>query len=183
MADQNIHPDAEGWGGWSWADPVRGEHFRRCDLCGSVHPDDLVAEQGWRAEWADMKYGWPHKFYVELPNRDPERPYVVSVTTGDQLPALRIAGEYVAWDDLTDDQRTICERDGYGEDDDGWRPTFVAFGTHPTHHATFYTIHLADTDLAPDTKTVIEQRSGLAFRFDDGRISWKAVENAEPRGT
>lgn len=42
----------------------------RCSYCGSIRPRDLVEaiEQG-RAtgvEWADLKYGWPHKMYLEI---------------------------------------------------------------------------------------------------------------------
>lgn len=175
MTDQNVHPDADRWGGWSWADPVRGEHFRRCSFCGSINPEDLVAESSWRADWADPKYGWPHKFYIDLPNRHPERLYVVSSVSGGGSPTPPAGEDYIAWGDLTADQRAICERDGYREDSDRWRPAFVAFGTRAAHYAKFYTIHLSDTDLAPATKSAIEQRSGLAFRFAPGHVAWYAA--------
>jgi hypothetical protein len=29
--------------GWTWRAPRRGEHFRTCSWCGSVHPQDLLA--------------------------------------------------------------------------------------------------------------------------------------------
>lgn len=39
-----------------------------CSWCGSMHPSDLAAAL--RAgeasgHWADFKYGWPHKWYVD----------------------------------------------------------------------------------------------------------------------
>lgn len=41
-----------------------------CNYCGSIHPDVLIGllEAGARLERSDMKYGWPHKFYVHHPD-------------------------------------------------------------------------------------------------------------------
>lgn len=36
--------EAGRWGGWSWRSPRRGDHFRTCSYCGSIHPEDLAAE-------------------------------------------------------------------------------------------------------------------------------------------
>jgi hypothetical protein len=50
-----------------WRPPRGGEEWwRTCDYCGSMHPEDLLAalERGARLELSDMKYGWPHKFYL-----------------------------------------------------------------------------------------------------------------------
>ena len=107
--DQQLHPEAERWGGWKWEEPRHGEHFRRCSYCGCVHPVDLVAEAEWRAEWADFKYGWPHKFYVDIANRDPERLYVVG-STSRFAESDRVRG-YVPVEELTDEQKAIIERD------------------------------------------------------------------------
>ena len=43
---------------------------------------------GWYASWADQKYGWPHKMYVEgLTARDPSLPRYMGSTSGDTPPA------------------------------------------------------------------------------------------------
>lgn len=65
------------FGPTSWR-PARGddggpyaETFRTCSYCGCIHPEDLLAalRAGARLERAGMKYGWPHKLYVEnMPN-------------------------------------------------------------------------------------------------------------------
>lgn len=55
---------------WRAADE-RG--FRTCSHCGSIHPEDLLRalQAGSQLECADMKYGWPHKFYVHgVPSSD-----------------------------------------------------------------------------------------------------------------
>jgi hypothetical protein len=226
------------WGGWSWSEPARGEHFRRCSFCGSIHPGDLAAETagtgtcticsqqgweacfraqkapwmtddalagldisdeerarvdalnpahsygpgGWYASWADRKYGWPHKFYVEgLRNRDPGALFCVGSSSearegpyapgGEMYRPLseRYPGQnWVAAADLTPEQQAIIERDRMGGSD------HYLFGTRPTHHAKFYTIHLADPAISQDVKDKIQQASGLRFTFtDDGRVGWE----------
>lgn len=164
VPDQVVHPEAARWDGWSWREPHRGEHFRRCSYCGSIHPADLAAEPVWSANWADMKYGWPHKFYVDVPNREPARLYVMSAS------GHEIAGR-LGWADLTDQQREVVERDGFARD------RYFQFGTRAAHFAKFYSIHLRDTGIAPDVKADIEQRSGLTFEFADDRVTWRRTES------
>lgn len=159
-------------GGWHWRPPSRGEHFRRCSYCGSIHPEDLTGEEAWRAEWADAKYGWPHKFYVDIPNRDPGALFVISSSYGTDgvEPGPAPAG-MVAWDTLTPEQLTIAERDGYLTRTR--LPAYVGFGTRRVHHAKFYSVHLADPALSAEVRDAIQAGSGLRFRFSgDGRVGW-----------
>lgn len=70
----------------SWAErtPHR-DRLRRCSYCGSVHPEDLLdALNKWaRLRFADWKYGWPHKFYVEgVPNELAGQTVEVGSTSG-----------------------------------------------------------------------------------------------------
>jgi hypothetical protein len=112
------------WGGWHWGEPSRGEHFRRCSFCGSISPDDLAAEPGWHASWADQKYGWLHKFYVNIPNRNPDALFVVSGRSDAREGLYARGGEkwtppepgLIAWADLTPEQLAIAERDGLEAD-------------------------------------------------------------------
>lgn len=177
-----IHPDAARWGGWHWAEPRHGEHFRRCSFCGSIHPDDLAAEPVWEPQWSDMKYGWPHKFYVPIPNRDPGRLYIVASTHGPATPSGSF--DWVAWDNLTPEQLEIAHRQGHGTGRFD-PPTWVAFGTHADHFGKFYSIHLADDTISDAVKIDIFRRSGLVFTFsDEGRVSWRMaivpVDDAPP---
>lgn len=172
MTDQTVHPDADRWGGWGWREPDRGEHFRRCGFCGSIHPDDLAAEPNWRADWADRKYGWPHKFYVDIPNRQPKQLFVVSATTTP-------TDGYIAREDLTNEQRDIAKRDGFDSDDRRRPWQYFQFAPRPMHHGKFYSIHLGDTEITADVKATIEQRSGLTFEFTpDGRVAWRPAKGA-----
>lgn len=40
-----------------------------CDYCGSLHPREVVAllKAGASISFADWKYGWPHKAYLDNP--------------------------------------------------------------------------------------------------------------------
>lgn len=169
LPDQSVHPEAMAGpfklaDGWSWSEPRHGEHFRRCSWCGSIHPEDLAAEPSWEPQWADQKYGWPHKFYVPVPNRDPDGLFVISASHDDH------GGTYVPLAELTDEQRAVAQRDGWLREGDPW--THFQFGTRPDHFGKFYTIHLRDSGLDPEVKVDIERRSGLAFEFDGSRVRW-----------
>lgn len=162
------HGEAARWGGWYWAEPRHHEHFRRCSYCGGIHPDDLAAEPLWRAEWADAKYGWPHKFYVDIPNRSPGQLfYIGSVSHWDEK--YRAQG-YIPTGELTDGQRAVLRETGAGDVDPGrgW-----LLGTRTSHFGKFYTAHLADPAISDETKNAVQRRSGLRLTFIDGRVRWE----------
>lgn len=168
-APSPIHAgEADRWGGWHWRDPARGEHFRRCSYCGSMHPDDLVTIARGRVDWADRKYGWPHKFYVHVPNQNPGALFCVGSAPADH------GGDYVPYADLTSEQRDIIRRDGMGGSRDGYAESrSYLFGTRAEHFGKVYTIHLADPAISDETKAAAAAMCGLRFEFlDDGRIRW-----------
>lgn len=162
--------EAERWGGWTWREPSHGEHYRTCSYCGSIHPEDLAAEAAWSAEWADPKYGWPHKFYVAVANRQPEQRFITGATSG--TPTGLAGTTWIRPSEIPDDVNT-----------DGWRDLsdhyqWVAIGTRPTHHAKFYTIHLSDPQAPAEAVDRIQHVGGLAFTFADGRVSWRPYQAA-----
>lgn len=177
--DPNVHPETApdspfSYGPWSWRDPSHGEHYRTCSFCGSIHPADLAAETAWRADWADQKYGWPHKFYVDIVNREPDALFALVSSWGATAKPSR--GE-VPWDELTDEQRAIWDRDHPTRQDDDRHPVSVGFHTRSHHHAKFYTIHLSDPAIDRSVIDEIERRSGRHFTFaPDGRVSWGPPE-------
>jgi hypothetical protein len=217
--------------GWTWREPRRGDHFRTCSYCGSIHPDDLADELvpqgacktcgqvGWEAHfrglqpswypqardtgqlagidpgelarmdamppehsydpggayasWADQKYGWPHKFYVQgIKPRDAGMLHVLSHSTS----ATRPSGvtSWTAAADLTTQQREILDADGWlrpDEEPDGW----WCFAPKTTLFAKFYTAHLADPAIGEEVKDKVFEASGVRLHFDgDGGIRWHA---------
>lgn len=162
--------EADRWGGWHWREPARGEHFRRCSYCGSIHPDDFVTIARGRIDWADRKYGWPHKFYVHVPNPEPDRLfYMGSAPIGaSDVTSGKIAG-WIGEDELTSEQRDILVRDGVTPE----RTRAYKFGPRAEHFGKVYTVHLADPAISDDTKAAAAAMCGLRFEFlDDGRIRW-----------
>lgn len=157
---------------WTWREPAHGQHFRTCSFCGSIHPDDLAAEQTWRAEWADRKYGWPHKFYVDIPNRDPRQMYVLGGVN--RYESSPLAG-VVPFEELTEEQTAMVERDGWESFGPG---SGILFGTRTVHTAKFYNVHLSDNAVSDAVRETIAARSGLAFTFGDDRVSWRPVDVA-----
>jgi hypothetical protein len=154
---------------WSWREPAYGEHFRRCSWCGSMNPEDLAVEPT-TVKWADRKYGWPHKFYVDIPNRDPDRLYCVGSAHG---PGADTEPGYIPYADLTVTQREAVKLTGSRLD----RRAGYMFGTKNAHHAKFYTAHLADATIPAKTRDRIERMCGLRFEFtDDGKVGWRSVQ-------
>jgi len=167
------------WGGWVWREPRYGDHFRTCSFCGCIHPEDLAAEQGWRASWADMKYGWPHKFYVEgIRPRDPDLLHCLGHATH-ELGSWGDRSTWVAAADLTGAQQEIIRADGMhaGGQFDGW----YLFAAKTSLFAKFYTVHLRDPRLSQEVTDAIQRASGLRFTWlEDGRVSWQRWEQETP---
>lgn len=122
--------------------------LRRCSYCGSMHPSDVVEalKAGARMEWADFKYGWPHKIYLDnIPNPHAGLPESLHGTSTPQGPD---------WFQL--------------------RENFWIAPPQPAPaktRAKFYTIHLKDA--TPEEKEFIEEHAGIRIRFDDdGGIGW-----------
>jgi hypothetical protein len=172
------------WGGWHWEDPRGAEHFRRCSFCGSISPDDLAAEPSWRASWADQKYGWPHKFYVEgVTNRHPEMLRIITACSQRQWdealqalaegrPAFGVGSGYT-WYPVSAIPEGV-DTSGWGLD--GGHYSHVGLGSDETHFVKFYSIHLADPAISRDAKDIIQRVSGVAFEFTpEGRVSWRAA--------
>lgn len=169
MTAHRIHA-GQPYGGdkWTWDKPRKPAHFRTCSYCGCIHPEDLVAEPNWTAEWADRKYGWPHKFYVSIPDRNGELDWLGGSTSEMSDEELARYG-WKRVKDLTSKEREVLERENLMGD-----YKVVGIGTRDTHHAKFYTEHLHDPNLAPGVVDAIHQTSGLIFEWlPDGRVAWR----------
>lgn len=158
---------------WAWRDPFRGEHFKRCSWCGSMNPEELIFEKNARIGWADYKYGWPHKFYIDVLNRDPERPFCVGSASRGSSTAIDQG--YIAWEDLTDAQRQTVIDSGMGRENDEYTMSRTyKFGPKRHHFGKFYTVHLKDPAISDAVKDQVQRMSGLRLIWlDDGRVRWE----------
>lgn len=133
--------------------------LRSCSWCGSCHPTDLAAAiaAGARMHFADRKYGWPHKSYIDdFPN-----PHV-------GLPEIRSSG-CTKREDMPEGA-TI--REDLGDGRVSWDGPAEPAGAHA--HAKFYTEHLQDA--TAEERAVIEKAMGLNFDFTpDGKVGWRKV--------
>jgi len=155
----------------TWADrePAR-DCLMRCTHCGSVHPRDLLAavEAGARLRVADMKYGWPHKFYVSgVPNDLAGQQVIVGGISG---PTTDRAGR-LCRDDLTPEEiaKGHYSRDTYGK-------------APPDAVVKFYSEHLADADMQTpggemtQLARLMAEASGYVFEVrEDYRVYYRRV--------
>lgn len=176
--------------------------LRSCAYCGSMHPADVAAaiRSGAKGHWADFKYGWPHKAYLDgIPN--PHAGMLESrMSCSHATPVCRLDGKPCVHGDQNPDRPhkdcTCLAPDFLGERPaDGLRngapmrlalSGFFDSGTgkpghtwrelgkpaQATTHGKFYTVHLQDA--SPEDRATIEQHLGLSFEFtSDGGVRWR----------
>ena len=71
-----------------WRPSFDRQCWRTCSYCGSMHPEDLLEalENGAKLSGSDWKYGWPHKFYIDVPNPEPKKIFELgSLTEGGRV--------------------------------------------------------------------------------------------------
>lgn len=129
--------------------------LRACDYCGSMHPSDVVAaiQAGATGGWADWKYGWPHKYYLDsVPN---PHAGLLEGRSSQNFPPPNT--DQTVWQKIK-----------------GW--WYEIAPAAPTTSGKFYTVHLQDA--TPQERAIIEQFMGLTFEFlEDGRrVRWHRVE-------
>jgi hypothetical protein len=184
--------------GWAWSGARRGEHFRTCSWCGSIHPRDLLATPrgtgsctdcgarnwedclggqrdaqrmhnfdpgGWWLSWADWKYGWPHKMYVEsLRPAHPGMLHCLSRISGREPVPREMGMDWYRTRDLTPELLAIVTDDGMALEQ-GERDSWMGFGTRGTLHAKLYSVHLNDPAVDESTREAIFEACGLRLHF------------------
>ena len=138
----------------------------------ALHPAHSYDPGGWYASWADRKYGWPHKFYVEgLSPRVPSLLHCIGHGSGGDGRRPAGGGSWVEAKDLSREQKRIVKADGMHASGqfDGW----YLFAPRASLHAKFYSIHLADPRISQEVRDAIQAASGLRFTFSgDGSVRW-----------
>lgn len=140
---------------WAWeyrASDKRnpdGEPFRRCNYCGSIHPEDLLSALSTDAQLggSDWKYGWPHKFYVEIPNENRDR-------------QAEIGGK------------------SYFDEEKGESVYEPTYGAEGDFHAKWYNVHLQDQGYDDEALEALLRRltetSGIEWGVTEGKVWYKA---------
>lgn len=110
-----------------------------CSYCGSMTPEALFAaiEAGHKITPTDKSY----KLYVEVPTEDPAALRVSGGTSSPERPEWGEPEQWHRYADLTDEQRAMLRRDGWGDGDDreGW---VLIAPVGDRRHGKFYFQHL-----------------------------------------
>lgn len=156
--------------------PDSDERFRdtdpyvTCSFCASLHPDEFLraAFLGAKIGGSDWKYGYPHKFYVDWPNPEPERLYPVShLSEGATPEQFGYTGDYGPGGERGLDWR---------EEDGRW----IGYGKRLTLHTKFYSEHLVGW-LNDERAERIKQMTGIHFSVRDGRLHYAAPHHGYQR--
>lgn len=136
--------------------------LKSCSYCGSIHPAVLAEaiRAGAKGEWADFKYGWPHKAYFDgLPNPHAGMPCAIEGSSKPPTDEQLAKGE--VW----------TAPSGASFSKLWWKMTTSA----ATTWAKFYTVHLLDA--TAEDRDTIERHLGLSFDFQgegaQRQVSWK----------
>lgn len=162
----HFHPDGNvPWRPETPPDVEAGQtsgRLRACQYCGSMHPADVAAaiRAGAKGNWADFKYGWPHKAYFDgIPNPHAGMLEVRAFSSSKSERYPREVRE-PRYDEKTGER--IADRVSYTEEP---QPATA------TTHGKFYTVHLKDA--TPEDRKTIELHLGLAFEFTETGVGWK----------
>lgn len=123
--------------------------LRTCGYCGSLHPADLLAaiERGAILSGSNWKYGWPHKFYVQIPHPDRDK-------------QAEIGGKSY-WDE--EKGQRIYE------------PTYGAMGDYHAKWYNLHLTDAGYDDEAFTTLTErIAAKSGISFEMHEGKLRYQA---------
>lgn len=76
------------------------EGKQHCAFCGSLHPTEVVAllKAGAAIHFADWKYGWPHKAYLDNPWGKFYTRHLVDATPEEYEYISRRLGLYITYD-------------------------------------------------------------------------------------
>ena len=141
---------------------------KTCSYCGSLHPEDVLAamKAGAKIEWADFKYGWPHKLYIDLPNLKAGKDCVISTC------------QFGAGYEPTEQDRKQYDKWSFIDTPNGRNWTGKKTDAAPVlAHGKFYSVHLNDAspEVFAELAALIESNSGVLFERDERGVKYRFV--------
>jgi hypothetical protein len=132
-----------------WREGSASRPWLSCSYCGCMHPEYLIEalKNGATLGGSDWKYGWPHKFYVTVPNPEPEQLFtLVSCSYDPKDPAYE----------------KINDRE------------WVQRGKRETLTGKWYNIHLLDDGVPEELFEVLFEHSNIKFEVEDMGLKYSA---------
>lgn len=154
----------------------------RCSYCGSITPQlamALLKDPGTGFSGSDWKYGWPHKFYLTVPNPDRDKLVPMSWRTGPDVDGTHPEDEWSCHAHNRSDCACPKEPGVTGH----W--TRVERGHRETLHLKFYSNHLADATDAEFAEYSVISKEVFAVEWErdaDLRLKWRAVRGIQLYG-
>jgi len=128
---------------------IRDDGFKHCGYCGSINPielAELIEAGNATIGGSDWKYGWPHKFYVDVVNSHPDKQ------------VLKSHGN--RWNTALQKYEDFKE---YGPEG-------------PTLHIKFYSEHLGllDDETFNKVASIINNACGITWEKKEGKLCYRA---------
>lgn len=144
----------------------RADGHQHCTYCGSLSPESAAAalRAGAAAHWADWKYGWPHKAYLDnVPDARAGQPWICGWSSRSMD----------GWELFSEAKHgALARAAGITSCREG--ETWVQVRARDaTTTGKFYTAHLQDA--SPADRDTIERALGLRFTFEGTRVSWHRI--------
>lgn len=133
---------------WKDSDPdIENIYF--CNYCGSISAKNLstlLKDKSTKLSGSDWKYGWPHKFYIEFKNPEPNRLFILGTSSSPV--------------------------DGWVQNTDG---DYIKLGKRKTFQVKWYNSHFYDDGVPDELWEQIAHASRIRFRIrQDGRLEYIA---------
>lgn len=146
--------------------------FEQCSYCGSITPEkflELLAKADTKAEIADLKYGYPHKVYLDIRNPNPDGVRITGGKTGPDITEDTPDSVWRCYAHGSAECKCPKERGVTGN----WQILF--FGKFPRLNVKFYLEHLiADWPEWQTSLPLLRDQLGLNFFYDtEGRLMFK----------
>ena len=160
------------------------EGLLACSFCGSMHPSEVVAalKAGATISFADQKYGWQHKIYLDNianPNAGERKEYCSTSRSLDNPMSdeLRESSGYEKAQLREEISKTVVDGVVVREHSVKWLDYKKYSPAPATMTKKFYTVHLKDA--TPEDKAFIEKLYGITYTFEGDQVSWKPFDATE----
>ena len=146
----------------------------RCQYCGSISPEDAIEylkRPGTRFSGSMWKYGWPHKFYIDVVNPDADKEVEIGSRSGPDVTADTPGAKFHPTCGHED-----CKIHGFWET--------ITMGKKPYLHGKFYNNHITQVpdEVFAEFNALSKKIFGIEFTRENNQAGWEAPLGREWSG-